>query len=135
MIFLSLASVSRKTWPVNKWCHISISDLNAWNRKLFNSHIDLIFLSHPYNPCWPLEFYSIEGGASDILTGFQFKCSARRIKVFVFVIIIRTTLMVPKFMVKKKPVSRNIVQNDWRAHIIHYCVQINCIVLPTGIKI
>ena len=36
---------------------------------------------------------------------------------------------------KKKLVSKNILKSNWRAHIIHCFVQINCIVLPIGIKI
>ena len=77
-----------------------------------------------------------------MLPGFQLKCSARKIEVFVFVIIIKF-LVVPKFMItkkclfiiKKKLVSKNILKSNWRAHIIHSFVQINCIVLPIEIKI
>ena len=79
-----------------------------------------------------------------MLPGFQLKCSAKKIEVFVFVIIIKF-LVVPSSMITKnffcklkkktKPVSKNILKNNWRAHIIHNFIQINCIVLPIGIKI
>ena len=39
------------------------------------------------------------------------------------------------FIIKKKLVSKNILKSNWRAHIIHSFVQINCIVLPIEIKI
>lgn len=98
-----LASVGKRMWSIIKLCQISISTLDASNRKLFNLNTVLIFRSKPCNQNYPLEVYTLPCEATDImwmLLGFEFKSSTMRIKIFEFVILIRKISVVSSFAVK-----------------------------------
>lgn len=107
---------------------ISISTLDASNRKLFNLNSVLIFTCKPRNQSYPSEVYTLQCEATDImwmLLGFELRSSTMSLKVFEFVILIRKILVVPSFVVKtilflelkkKKSVRRSILEIDYRKH-------------------